>query len=218
MIGTISSERARIAPPRMAGGGMQDLQELYSGVADLVSRAADGDQDSWVELVEQFAPMVWNVARGYGLSSADSADVSQTTWMRLVQHLDRIEQPERVGGWLATTARRESLRVLRVAGRQIPTRRRRGREPRRRSPGCTRPAICSSPSATAALREIFAQLPTRCQCILGSLAGDYPISYEDLGALLDMPIGSIGPTRRRCLERLRRLAAGAGLTVSSDGV
>jgi RNA polymerase sigma factor (sigma-70 family) len=195
---------------------VQDLQEVYSRVAQLVTQAGDGDRDSWEALVEQFAPMVWAVARGYGLSSADAADVSQTTWMRLVQHLHCIEQPERVGGWLATTARRESLRVLRAAGRQIPT-----LDEEVATLADTPFAAPDWELLTAerdgALWAIFAQLPARCQWILQSVTGDAPMSYEDLSTLLEMPIGSIGPTRARCLERLRRLAAGAGLAVSSDG-
>ena len=85
--------------------------------ADLVFAAKAGDSQAWNALVDRFASTVWAVARAHRLSAADAADVSQTTWMRLVEHLDRIEQPERVGAWLATTARRESLRILRLGGR-----------------------------------------------------------------------------------------------------
>src|SRR5262249_30080363 len=90
-------------------------------VSAMVRAASTGDQRSWDGLHDQFKSMVWSIARAHGLSAADAADVSQTTWTRLVEHVDRIKQPEYVGAWLATTARRESLRVLRVSGRQIPT-------------------------------------------------------------------------------------------------
>src|ERR1700736_5759838 len=89
-------------------------------VAGWLKAAAAGDATAWDALVGRYSNLVWAVARGHRLNAADAADVSQTTWLRLVEHLDRIEQPERVGAWLATTARRESLRVLRMAGRQIP--------------------------------------------------------------------------------------------------
>lgn len=197
---------------------MQSLQQLAtteSGVGALVIRAAGGDQGSWDSLVERFASMVLSVARGCGLSPADAADVSQTTWLRFVQHLDRIEQPERVAGWLATTARRESLRVLRMSGRQIPT----DFDEFARvgdAPAAAPDSHLLSAERDVALSMIFAQLPPRCQCILRSLARDGAMSYEDLGQLLDMPIGSIGPTRARCLERLRRLAVTAGLGVSDS--
>src|SRR5207248_5752017 len=90
-------------------------------VAELVGAAIAGDAAAWNELVERFAGLVWAIARRHRLSAADAADVSQTTWLRLVEHLERIQQPERIGAWLATTARHESLRVLRLAERQIPS-------------------------------------------------------------------------------------------------
>ncbi len=152
---------------------------------------------------------------GCGLNAADAADVSQTTWLRFVQHLDRIEQPERVGGWLATTARREALRVLRMSGRQIPT------DFDEFAKFGDVPAVAPEAKLLYAERDvalsaIFAELPPRCQCILRSLDRDGKMTYEDLGKLLDMPIGSIGPTRARCLERLRRLAVSAGLSISDS--
>ncbi len=198
---------------------MQNLQQLPTTESDdvgaLVIRAGGGDRGSWDSLVERFASMVLSIARGYGLSPADAADVSQTTWLRFVQHLDRIEQPERVGGWLATTARRESLRVLRMSGRQIPT------DFDEFANVGDAPAVAPdsyllSTERDVALSRIFAQMPPRCECILRFLARDGAMSYEDLGRLLDMPIGSIGPTRARCLERLRRLAVSAGLSVSDN--
>ena len=89
---------------------------------ELVLRAVDGDAGAWNAIVDRFAGMVWAIARRHRLSAADAADVSQTTWLRLVEHLDRIEKPDRIGMWLATTARHESLRVLRIAARQGPAR------------------------------------------------------------------------------------------------
>src|ERR1700675_1391580 len=96
------------------------LDQRPVSVGDLVRSAGAGASDAWNELVNRFAGMVWSVARRHRLNASDAADVSQTTWLRLVEHLNRIEHPERVGGWLATTARRESLRVLRLADRQVP--------------------------------------------------------------------------------------------------
>ena len=192
---------------------MANLQSVESDVAELVLRAGEGDQESWEALVDRFASMVLAVARGCGLNAADAADVSQTTWLRFVQHLDRIEHPERVGGWLATTARRESLRVLRMSGRQIPT----GDDEFAKLGDLSNLSLDSNllhAERADALSVIFAELPHRCQCILRSLVGDGAISYEDLSRMLDMPIGSIGPTRARCLERLRRLAAGLGLGIA----
>src|SRR6478735_7964201 len=96
-----------------------NFDQRHLPVGDLVRAAGGGDFDAWNELVNRFAGMVWAVARRHRLSAADAADVSQTTWLRLVEQLNRIEHPDCVGGWLATTARRESLRVLRLADRQV---------------------------------------------------------------------------------------------------
>src|SRR4051812_4734941 len=90
-----------------------------SDVARLVEAAADGDAESWTELVTRFSPMIQSIARSHRLGQADAADVVQTTWVKIVENIDRIERPERVGGWLATTARRECLRVIRNAGREV---------------------------------------------------------------------------------------------------
>jgi RNA polymerase sigma factor (sigma-70 family) len=156
--------------------------------------------------------MVWAVARSYRLTAADAADVSQTTWLRLVQHLDRIEQPERVGAWLAITARHEALRVARQSSRQISV-----------GDDITTDVMAhEGPSNDAALladeraKELWAlvtRLPERCQLILRLLTADPPLSYRDLGEALDMPIGSIGPTRARCLEHLRKIASSAGISL-----
>src|SRR3954467_5520086 len=90
-------------------------------IALLVESAARGNQSAWEGLLNEFSPLVLGVARSHRLSEADVADVAQTTWMRLVEHLRRIEDPERVGGWLATTAARESQHVARKASRQLVT-------------------------------------------------------------------------------------------------
>src|SRR4051794_28306445 len=92
-----------------------------SEVAELVAAAAEGDQVAWDGLVDRFNGLVWSVARAHRLSPIDAADVVQTTWLRLVENLGRLQDPERVGAWLATTARRECLRTLRHSARNLPT-------------------------------------------------------------------------------------------------
>lgn len=179
-------------------------------VVALVSSAGKGDQDAWNGLVDRYAATVWAVARGHRLNAADAADVSQTTWLRLIEHLHRIEHPERVGAWLATTARRESLRVLRLAGRQIPN----GDD----FANVVDVGAGGSPEHDVAVKdrkglinELVDQLPIRSQILLRLLSADSPLSYREITEALDMPIGSIGPTRARALEQLRRLALKAGL-------
>jgi RNA polymerase sigma factor (sigma-70 family) len=133
--------------------------------------------------------------------------VVQTTWLRLVEHLDRLQDPSRVGAWLATTARRECLRVLRDSARQVPT------EELPETPvNAELDAALLAAERDRALWQAFGGLSERCQALLRILVADPPPSYEEIGAALDMPIGSIGPTRARCLERLRGLAETAGVT------
>ena len=174
--------------------------------------AAGGDTRAWNQLVDQYAGMVWAVARSYRLSAADAADVSQTTWLRLVEHLDRIEQPERLGAWLATTARHEALRVARQASRQLPV----GDDitiDLVAAEGASTDAALLADERAHALWGLVTRLPVRCRLILRLLTADPPLSYRDLGEALEMPVGSIGPTRARCLEHLRRIAGSAGISL-----
>jgi RNA polymerase sigma factor (sigma-70 family) len=175
------------------------------GLAKLVAAAGDGDQQAWEGLVDRFGGLVWSVARAHGLSAADAADVSQTAWLRLVEHLSRIRDPERVGSWLASTARHEALRVLRRAGRELPV----GDE----GELAPRGAVVEPPDAHVLASErhevlwkAFTALPGRCQRLLRVLIAEPAPSYQEVAAALQMPIGSIGPTRARCLRQLRRLA------------
>jgi RNA polymerase sigma factor (sigma-70 family) len=176
-----------------------------AGLSTLVQAASAGDRQAWERLVHRFGGLVWSVARAHGLSDADAADVSQTAWLRLVEHLQRIRNPERVGTWLASTARHEALRVLRRAGRQVPVGDDAALEP-------AEPAV-ETPEARALASErsellwrAFATLPPHCRRLLRVLMADPPPSYQEVAAALDMPIGSIGPTRGRCLARLRQVA------------
>jgi RNA polymerase sigma factor (sigma-70 family) len=199
--------------PRNVGQGKMDERADERRVDDveaLLDRARCGDAAAWEAIVERFAGVDWAAANTFRLHAIDAADVSQTTWLRLVQHLDRIEHPDRLAGWLATTARRESLRVLRMAGRQVPV-----PDPEvidlRESTSGGADRDCLVAERDELLDELFLRLPARCRQILASFYDDSPSSYRELAALLDMPIGSVGPTRARCLEHLRRLAQTAGL-------
>ena len=180
-----------------------------AAIATLVRAAAAGDQRAWDGLVDRFASTVWAIARAHRLNVADAADVSQTTWLRLLEHLHRIEQPELVGAWLATTARRESLHVLRVAGRQIPNGHDFDVVPDSTANVSPDRGVLRSESSQL-VNELVSQLPARSQLLLRMLSADPPLSYRDISEALSMPIGSIGPTRARALEQLRRLAFNAG--------
>lgn len=170
--------------------------------AELVRRAAGGDRDAWTELVDAYAGMIFSIARSHRLGDADATDVSQTTWLRLVENIERINDPSRVGAWLATTARRESLRVIGVSARQVPTGEDGDLEPRVRTDEDLDAALLAAERDTR-VQAALAQLPPRCATMLLLLTGADAISYQELSERLNMPIGSIGPTRARALQKLR---------------
>lgn len=173
--------------------------ELRESAAGIVAAAARGDQAAWNQLVKRHSGLLWAVARAHRLQGGDAADVVQTTWLRLVEHLPEIRNPDGLGAWLATTARRESLRILRRGARC---------EPVDEIEAVADPAELDARLLRAerhvAVVRAFARLPGRDQALLRLLTLDPPPSYEEISAALSMPIGSIGPTRGRALERLRR--------------
>ncbi len=180
------------------------MSDLHS----LVSRALDGDEAAWSAIVDRFSGLVWATARAHRLSGADAADVVQFTWLRLVEHLDRVNDPERLGGWLATTARRESLRVLRLGGRHQLT----GEIESFEVPdGLDVDEAVLTGERDSALWQAFARLSERCQALLRLLVAATEPSYQEVSAALGIPIGAIGPTRMRCLATLRTNVEAAGL-------
>lgn len=176
----------------------------------LVKAAAQGDEAAWRVLVERFSSLVWAVARSFRLSTADASDVYQTVWLRLAEHLGRIQNPEQVGAWLATTARRESMRLVRARSRSTPM--------DDMALADLLPADEISPELAVLDAEqarlqadqakhmwrAFRDLPARCQQLLRILMASHRPSYAEAAAALEVPVGSIGPTRARCLKQLRR--------------
>jgi RNA polymerase sigma factor (sigma-70 family) len=177
-------------------------------IATLVDRASDGDQWAWNAIVARFDRLVWATARAHRLATSDAADVCQTTWLRLVENLDRVREPERLGAWLVTTARRECLRMIRLRGRELAT---------DETTAFDRPDedLVSTQVITrerdSALLRALAALDERCRTLLTLLSAVDPPSYEQIGTALGMPVGAIGPTRSRCLDKLRRQPALRGL-------
>jgi RNA polymerase sigma factor (sigma-70 family) len=194
----------------VSASGAEGVQEASppivpppSGLPDLVGAAAVGDAGAWRELTHLFGGMILAIARSCRLADADVWEVHQTTWLRLVENVSRIEQPERVGAWLATTAKRESLRLARNRDRLTFD-----GDALSRLPDETLAPADAGPLAdeqAALLRKAFAELPLRCQRLLQFLAQEDTPSYKETSSALSMPIGSIGPTRGRCLEHLRRI-------------
>jgi RNA polymerase sigma factor (sigma-70 family) len=173
-------------------------------VVALVLRAAEGDQHAWDEIVERYAPLVYAICTRYRLGNHDIQDVGQTVWLLLVEHLGQLREPAALPGWLVTTTARECQRVVKAASRSEWT----GRDDSLQFVDDR--AIDEEilmVERNAALRAVFAELPTRCQQLLSMLISDPPYSYAAIHEELGIPIGSIGPQRARCLERLRRSSA-----------
>jgi RNA polymerase sigma factor (sigma-70 family) len=171
-------------------------------IAELLSKAAQNDRAAWHTLVDRYHRLVWSVIRGYRLDSAAAEDVFQTTWQRLMEHCDRIREPERLPGWLATTARNEALRVIRHQKRQIPSE----FEFDVADPTAASfdELLVDEETQRAALRA-FAKLPEDAQQLLRLLCVDPPLDYQTIAEMVGRPIGSLGPTRQRILDKLRKL-------------
>jgi RNA polymerase sigma factor (sigma-70 family) len=181
-----------------------------SVIIDLATRARDGDARAWDALVERYAPLIWSLCRRYRLDSADAEDVGQSVWLRLLDQLDKIRDPAAVAGWIATTTRRECLRVVRAAGSHPVSFPLDAERIADEQSGLAEELVLAA-ERQAALREAYAELPTDCQRLVAMLIADPPMPYTEISTMLSMPIGSIGPTRSRCLDKMRRHPAIAAL-------
>jgi len=189
-------------------------------VIALVVRATEGEQTAWDEIVERFSPLVWSICRRFRLSDADAHDVGQNVWLRLVEYLPSLREPAALPGWLATTTRRECLRVQRLSWQH---------EKQLAQPEIDLPADEETTQVDrwliaderdSALRTAFAQLGQRCQALLAMLMRDPPEPYAKISTDLSIPVGSIGPSRARCLDQLRgspTVAALIGGAVTTSG-
>ena len=179
-------------------------------VIDLVTRAGNGDRLAWEALVERYAPLIWSICRRHRLGDGDAEDVGQSVWTQLADQLDKIRDPAALPGWLATVTRRECLRVLAARGplaagyvldaEIIPD---------EQAAAAERELLAAE--RQAALREAFRALPPAGQRLILLLLEDPPVPYAEISTRLGIPVGSIGPARRRCLDKLRRHPAIAAL-------
>lgn len=173
------------------------------GTADLLGRAARGDQQAWRVLVDRHSGMVWGAARAYSSNAADAEDVCQATWLLLAENLDRLRSPDALPGWLATTARRESLRLARARRREAPS----GVD----TAVFDRMDTVEGPE-NRALRSMlgarmwqaFAELSQQCQQLLRVIAVAPETSYAQISEALGLARGTIGPRKNRCLSALRK--------------
>lgn len=193
---------AILRPCRRPFAGTRIISSMRdTTTADLVAAASRGDQRAWGELVERYAGLVRAVARSFRLPDADVADVFQTVWLRFAEHIDRLRDPERAGAWLASTARNECIRLVRASGRVVVTD---DFEDRPGDLGGVDQELLRA-ERRSELRAAFPHLSDPCRRLFSAFMTDPPPTYEEVSTRLGMPVGSIGPTRGRCLERLRRL-------------
>jgi RNA polymerase sigma factor (sigma-70 family) len=143
--------------------------------------------------------MVWSVARGFRLDDATAKDVSQTVWLKLIENVDSISDPERLPGWLVTTCRREALRVSNTQGRDVPT----VFEYDLEDPNPPLEDVLVDEEEQRFVVQAFGSLDGLCQQLLRLMIIEPELSYEEISEVMGRPIGSLGPTRARCLEKLR---------------
>jgi RNA polymerase sigma factor (sigma-70 family) len=191
-------------------------RSAHEATAQLVRRAADGDEAAWTAVVEEYGSLVWSVARGFRLSESQAADAVQTTWLRLLENIGTIRDPERLAGWLRTTTRRACLETIRRTGRELPS------DPHGHETGAAIERAAERPDGNpeehllrqeqvTLVRSAVQQLPERSRQLLELLMASPPLSYEEIGTRMEMPVGSIGPTRARLMTRLRTTLAAAGV-------
>lgn len=173
---------------------------------ELLAGASRGDADAWRAIVTRYERLVWSVARSFRYDGATTADVVQTVWLRLAEHCDRIRDPDGLPAWLATTCRNECYSAGRRRGRElvhtdtVDVRLDRDRE--------SRPSIDEGLVEHETLVETldaFNRLSTDCQQLLRLVCADPPLGYQTISELTGRAVGSIGPTRLRCLDKLRKL-------------
>jgi RNA polymerase sigma factor (sigma-70 family) len=193
---------------RTGSGARENARET---LVALVEAAREGDEEAWLQLHARLTPMLRRVAARHGLCEADVADVVQSTWSKCFENLARLRDPAALPGWLSTTCRREAVGTLRAHARCVPVDCHDGREWLAPLPAAdTTPA--GDPLAAvvdaethALLRALLDELGQRERDLMTALIED-DVPYRLISARLDMPVGSIGPTRQRAIARLRRRA------------
>ena len=179
-------------------------------VSDLVTGAKNDEKRAWDALVHRYDPLIWSICRRHGLSRADAEDVRQAVWLYLVRHLGSLHEPSALPGWLATTTRRECQRVQR-AGRPLAAGPALDAETLPDDQAEAADDVRLAAERQAALREAVLDLPSGGQRLIGLLLEDPPLPYAEISVRLGIPVGSIGPNRRRYLNKMRRHPAIAAL-------
>ncbi len=187
----------------MSGTGSEASSPDGPPDAVLLARAAGGDDAAWRALYERYRWFVWSIVRGfYQLDPGTAEDVAMSVWGKLVVHADRLEQPERLASWLHRTATNEAIGTLRRRRRQVPTELDEELEDAV-TPGPEERAI--DDEVAEALVVAFRELSENCQQLLWLLFFEDELTYAGVAEILGRSVGALGPTRRRCLAKLRTL-------------
>ena len=174
---------------------------VWDAAGSAFRRWRDGDQRALDDLVRLMSPVLWHVVRATGLEREPAEDVVQSTWLAMVRSAEGISDPQAVSGWLCTTARREAWRTRKQSTRSTPVEDEalEFRLPNEESPE----AAVVLDDEQRRLWSSLAKLPERCQRLLRIVAAEQRPDYTRIASDLQMPVGSIGPTRGRCLDKLR---------------
>lgn len=179
-----------------------ESRSVWETAADLFARWRQGEPGALDDLVRLLSPMLWQVTRASGLDRATAEDVVQTTWLTLVRSGESIIEPRAVAGWLCTTARREAWRVSKQATRQQPVEDETISRKLPDGPAPEEQVVLDDDNAR--LWDCLGRLSERCQRLLRIVAAESRPDYSAIASALGMPVGSIGPTRGRCLDKLRQ--------------
>ena len=184
---------------------------------ELVRLVMKDDPDAWAELVSRFTPLVRRVARRVGLSDADTADATQATWLRLSRNCHAIRNPDCISGWLARTAQRESVRVAVSSGRELPVADLVTELAERFAWSPSPEEILVHDELGDWLEAALDSLPPQSRRLIEALIDDAGLNYAEIAHRLEIPVGSIGPTRQRALAALRRLIEPGSVAVDRIG-
>lgn len=187
---------------------LTDAEPAEDDNATLLARMAEGDTFAWRRLIEKHERLIWSIGASFRLQRMDIQDVAQTTWLRLIQHGHTIHDPERLAGWLAVTASRECLAVLRRTSRQSLV----AADDEQPDPSVDVAGSAEDRDVARLLWAAVAELPARQHSLVLALFRDEIRSYIDVSERCALPVGSIGPTRARALSRLQRKLVDRGLS------
>ncbi len=181
---------------------VDDASAAPGSIDDLLSRARNGEPDAWAEIVRRYSNVVFATVRSFRLQDADVLDAVQMTWLRLAENVHRVQAPDRLAGWLATTARRECLHILRQQARHAPTLVD-AVEVNVVDPGIGPEQRVIDGDVKRVLWRLVAELPPRRRILLRALFIDNPCTYTEVARTAGISPGGIGPTRARALKQLR---------------